>query len=206
MLNIYINNVPLTLATTAEAQPFQLTPTQIVARYIGKPKYLHHYIDLLEKSTKMERIIVYSNDFEKLKSDFYSLFRIEEAAGGIVLNSRSEVLMMFRRGYWDMAKGHIEAGETQEIAAVREVEEETGLQNIELGDFATTTFHTFKNKKNKRILKISHWFRMFSDDTILVPQTEEDIEKLEWMPLEKAKNMKPIYENILYLLNQVEPK
>jgi 8-oxo-dGTP pyrophosphatase MutT (NUDIX family) len=204
MLNIYINNTPLTLATTKEAKQFTHSDTCMVARYVGKPKYLHHYIDLLEKPNKMERVVVFSNNFEQLKSNFESLFKIKEAAGGVVRNAQQEILMMYRRGSWDMAKGHIEEGETREIAAIREVQEETGLQNIELGSFLTTTYHTFRNKKNKRILKISYWFNMTTTDQQLVPQTEEDIEKLEWMPLEQAKLQIPIYQNILLLLGLLE--
>lgn len=204
MLDIYINNTPLTLATTKEAKQFTHSETCMVARYVGKSKYLHHYIDLLEKSNKMERVVVFSNDFEKLKSHFESLFKIEEAAGGVVRNEKEEILMMYRRGSWDMAKGHIEKGETREIAAIREVQEETGLQNVELGEYLTTTYHTFRNKKNKRILKVSYWFNMTTTDKQLIPQIEEDIEKLEWMSLKKAKLQIPIYQNILVLLEMTE--
>ena len=56
------------------------------------------------------------------------------AAGGLVLNEKNELLMIFRRGFWDLPKGKVDEGETLEQCAVREVKEETGLQNIRLGD------------------------------------------------------------------------
>jgi len=200
MFTIYINNKPLTLANTEDAQQFNHSETLMVARYVGKAKYLHHYIDLLEKSNKMERVVVYSDNFAKMRKDFDGLFKIEEAAGGLVKNEKGEILMMYRRGSWDMAKGHIEKGESQEEAAIREVQEETGLENIELGAYLTTTFHSYRIKKKKRVQKITYWYDMYSTDKKLVPQTEEDIEKLEWMPIEKAKLLTPIYENIMLVL------
>ena len=60
---------------------------------------------------------------------------IIEAAGGLVFNEKNELLMIFRRGFWDLPKGKVDEGETLEQCAVREVQEETGLQNIMLGDF-----------------------------------------------------------------------
>ena len=205
MLKIYINETPLILATAEEAKTFKASKTQIVSRYIGRPKYLFHFIDNLEKDHQLDAIVAYHNNFEKLKNDFWGIFKVKEAAGGLVLNAQQQVLMIYRNGCWDMAKGHIEAGESQEQAAIREVQEETGLQNIELGDFLQTTYHVFRNKKNKRILKLSHWFKMSSrsDDNQdnLQPQIEEGIEKVEWMSIEKAQKCQPIYKNILDLLS-----
>jgi 8-oxo-dGTP pyrophosphatase MutT (NUDIX family) len=55
-----------------------------------------------------------------------------EAAGGLVLNERGNLLMIFRRGKWDLPKGKRDAGESIETCAVREVEEETGLVGVQL--------------------------------------------------------------------------
>lgn len=203
MLKIYINETPLILATTQEAKAFQPSKTLLVTRYIGRPKYLYHYIDNLEKEHQLEAIVTFHPNFEKLKKDFWSIYKVKEAAGGVVLNDKNEVLMICRHGIWDMAKGHIEEEENHEAAAIREVQEETGLQNIQLGDFIKTTYHTFRNKKNNRVLKLSHWFKMTSNDTELIPQTEESIEKVAWMSLEKAKKLTPIYKNILELLLEI---
>lgn len=202
MYTIYINRKPLILTDVAGAKEYKASKFQPVLRYVGIPRYLYQVIDNLEKSTVYEAIIVYSNQLEKLKADFFNAFKVEEAGGGLVLNQEKEVLMILRNGYWDMAKGHIEKGETREAAAIREVQEETGVQNIELGEFIQTTYHTYRNRKNKRILKLSHWFRMTSNDIVLVPQEEEGIEKVVWMPIEAAKKCTPIYQNILNILNE----
>lgn len=203
MIKIYINETPLILATPAEAQAFQPSKTMLVSRYVGNPKYLHHFIDNLEKSHKLEAIVAFHPNFERLKNDFFSIYKVKEAAGGVVQNDANEVLMIQRHGFWDMAKGHIENGETAEIAAIREVKEETNIQNIELKKLLHTTYHTFRNKKKERVLKISHWYSMTSNDTAFQPQTEEGIEQVQWHALEKAKQLTPIYKNILDLLEMI---
>ena len=55
-----------------------------------------------------------------------------EAAGGIIISEKGELLMIFRRGKWDLPKGKIDQGETPPQAAIREVKEETGLSMVEL--------------------------------------------------------------------------
>ena len=54
------------------------------------------------------------------------------AAGGLVTNDKNELLIMFRRGKWDLPKGKLDEGETIEACALREVREETGIEHLEL--------------------------------------------------------------------------
>ena len=101
-----------------------------------------------------------STDYEKLVADFQSNYKILEAAGGLVYNAEGKILLIFRRDFWDLPKGKIDPGESKAAAAVREVEEETGLKDITLGDLITETYHTYRTKKGNRILKRTYWFRM----------------------------------------------
>ena len=109
------------------------------------------------------------------------------AAGGLVQNNEGAFLLIFRRGFWDLPKGKLDVGESIPDCAVREVREETGLQSLELGPFICTTTHPyFDTWLNKDVVKQTHWFSMLSlANDILVPQTEEDIEKIEWVPREQ---------------------
>jgi len=109
------------------------------------------------------------------------------AAGGLVQNNEGAFLLIFRRGFWDLPKGKLDVGESIPDCAVREVREETGLQSLELGPFICTTTHPyFDIWLNKDVVKHTHWFSMLSlANDILVPQTEEDIEKIEWVPREQ---------------------
>jgi 8-oxo-dGTP pyrophosphatase MutT (NUDIX family) len=111
------------------------------------------------------------------------------AAGGLVQNNEGAILLIFRRGFWDLPKGKLDAGEQIPECAVREVREETGLQTITLGSFICMTTHAyFDNWLQKDVIKETHWFAMKASSLLpetLIPQTEEDIEKIEWVPVEQ---------------------
>lgn len=112
-----------------------------------------------------------------------------EAAGGLVLNEKGDVLMIFRRGSWDLPKGKIDPGESVEAAAIREVEEETGLSQLEVKLKLQVTYHTYKID-NEFIIKPTHWFKMLlKGSQSLVPQTEEDITQICWMGKEEVTSI-----------------
>jgi 8-oxo-dGTP pyrophosphatase MutT (NUDIX family) len=112
-----------------------------------------------------------------------------EAAGGMVLNKNGQLLMMKRKGKWDMPKGKLDEGETIEECAVREVIEETGLSPLYSIRKLQTTFHTYPYK-GKTALKPSHWFLMrYEGIQEPVPQTEEDITEIRWVDKETAKEL-----------------
>ena len=69
--------------------------------------------------------------------------KVITAAGGLVLNPNTEILMIFRRGHWDLPKGKLDEGETIVSCAVREVQEETGLSDIHVDQFLLMTKHTY---------------------------------------------------------------
>ena len=118
------------------------------------------------------------------------------AAGGLVFNDQEELLMIFRRGFWDLPKGKLDKGETIEQCAVREVEEETGIRNITVVRFISITLHEyFDTYLDENVIKESHWFHMtVKGHQILVPQTEEDISIIKWV----SKAQLPEYLNNTY--------
>jgi len=127
------------------------------------------------------------------------------AAGGLVTNEKNELLMMFRRGKWDLPKGKVDEGETLEIAAIREVQEETGIKNISLGKFIDVTNHEYFEKRlNSDVMKETHWFAMHVDgESKLIPQTEEDIEKIIWADEEELKEcLKNTYQSIKEIIEK----
>lgn len=205
MYKIYINDTPLLLTTAAEgAQKLPGTRENPVHRYQGKVKFLSNYIDMLEKSNRFESITLFATDLEGMLNDFRKLFKIIEAAGGVVYNPKGKALMIFRRGFWDLPKGKIDPGETPEQAAVREVQEETGLNEVELGDFLTKTYHTYRTPKGKRILKRTYWYKMKTKENDLTPQTEEDIEMAIWRDVAGSLVGQPkMYGNIKEILEHL---
>ncbi|MFN0173263.1 MAG: NUDIX hydrolase [Saprospiraceae bacterium] len=195
---IYHNGTPVFLTTPEGAQSlgFQADKVTYVALYVGKKKVLMQYLDLLDKNKNIRAVVLYHPDLEGLWADFQGCFKVLEAAGGYVLNPQGELLVFYRRGSWDLPKGKIDKGETPEQAAVREVQEETGLLNIDLGSFLAHTYHTYE-EKGKRILKKTWWYRMQTTDTQLVPQTEEDIEEIRWVrPRPWLESGVVVYPNI----------
>jgi 8-oxo-dGTP pyrophosphatase MutT (NUDIX family) len=179
---IYVNGTPVFLMTSSQSVEFvqESDKSHLVGRYMGKRKMIKQYLDLLDKSREIESVVLYDDDLDALWADFQSCFKILEAAGGYVLNTEKHLLVFYRRGSWDMPKGKIDPGETPEIAAIREVQEETGLVQVQLQDFLCDTWHTYE-QKGQRILKKTWWYKMQTSDTVLIPQTEEDIEKILWV-------------------------
>ncbi|HET7000040.1 MAG TPA: NUDIX domain-containing protein [Puia sp.] len=103
------------------------------------------------------------------------------AAGGLVENEKGEILFMFRRDKWDLPKGKLDPGETLEECALREVEEETGVGQLELKTFLLQTLHEYE-ELGKVIQKKTHWFYMSTTShQLLIPQAEEDITELRWI-------------------------
>lgn len=202
MYKIYINETPLYLTNTAEKPQELASDANILQiRYPNKSKFLLNYIDMLEKTDRYDALQVYANDLDKLKADFKSLYIRIDAAGGLVYNEAGQALVIFRRGFWDLPKGKIDPGEGKKTAAIREVQEETGLQHIELTKRLHKTRHTYKDRKGKRILKYTYWYLMNTSDFELTPQTEEDIEIAKWVDIEDFINQNiPIYKNIVEVI------
>lgn len=112
---------------------------------------------------------------------FKDRFRQMDAAGGIVQNEAGEYLGIFNRGKWSLPKGEVEWQEPVAEAAVREVQEETGLNEVQLGEKFTETYHSFQ-RGHRWVLKATHWYFMnAAASESLVPQEEEQIEAVQWM-------------------------
>lgn len=164
-------------------------------------------LDLLE-NTSCKDVNIYGEDADKIWEDFCDSFTNIEAAGGIVKNSNNEVLFIHRLGKWDLPKGKLESDETIEEAAIREVEEETGIQNLKLEKFINTTHHIYRDKKsNAPILKTTFWYLMnYQGNVQLTPQTEEGITKVEWKNKENINSevLTNTFQNIILILNEAK--
>ena len=158
---------------------------------------LKKLITAIEIGSISENLIILSDDLPWLHENFFSSFKIIIAGGGLVINQKGETLMMYRKKRWDLPKGKIEKEESVKIGAIREVEEETGVKVKSIIKKLGKTYHTY-TLKDKWVLKETHWYLMEGDGTSkLVPQTDEDIEKVGWFDKKSRKeNLKNSYVSI----------
>lgn len=149
---------------------------------------------------KLSGISLYCENLEASWVKSQSYFKSQKAAGGKVLNTNNEVLFIYRFNKWDLPKGKLEKGESISECAIREVEEECGITNLQIVQPLETTYHIYQEKGNT-ILKTTYWFLMHTDFVgELTPQSEEGIEQVvfknEGATVEALKNT---YENVKLL-------
>lgn len=138
-------------------------------------------VDIVFDAPNVDYVIIAVNNYKKAFDAFKKFFKVIEAAGGIVKNTNNEQLFIYRLDKWDLPKGKIEKGENIEEAAIREVEEECGVDQLIINHPLAATYHLYKFK-GKIIFKKTYWFAMSSSFSgQLVPQLEEDITAVEWL-------------------------
>lgn len=115
------------------------------------------------------------------------------AGGGYVVRRTDdggvEVLLIFRRGAWDLPKGKLDPGETVQEAAHREVSEEVGVKKKKLTvleDLGTTVHGYVWAKHNMYAVKTTFWFSMSTEAESFKPEKREGIEKVDWVPWAEA--------------------
>jgi len=195
---IYIDESPLILTQTSDlADETAFERSLIHANYRGKPKILLNYVELLERNKHHEGIIIQSDNIDQLWRDFKSLYFYIKAGGGLVINPFGKVLLIFRRGVWDLPKGKQDPGETLAQTAIREVREETGLPDLKIIEKMGNGYHCYLMSK-QRTLKRTRWYLMQtqSPDQLRL-QKEEGIQDAAWFdPKELPKLNMPMYNNI----------
>lgn len=148
---------------------------------VGERFDLHALIGMFEVSDSLNRIYIPTPDPGKTYSRICSEFKEVNAAGGLVSNRRGDFLLIRRYGLWDLPKGHQEAGEDIRITAIREVAEETGINDLELRELICVTDHCYR-RDGIWHLKHTWWYSMLhTDPADLTPQREEDISKAAWV-------------------------
>ena len=119
---------------------------------------LHELVEVFYDLKQIRNLYIFHDDILMVLEQFKSCFRIIEAGGGLVRNIQGEYLAIERNDLWDLPKGKLDRGEDFESAALREVEEETGLKVLISGPI-TSTYHTYQ-LSGERILKKTRWFEM----------------------------------------------
>ena len=157
--------------------------------HIGERIDIHTLVTMFKASESLSRIYIPTENTERMYHRLCSEFREVNAAGGLVSNRRGDYLLISRNGLWDLPKGHQERGEDIEVTALREVQEETGVDALELRGLICVTDHCYL-RDGIWHLKHTWWYDMlYTDPVDLTPQREEDISKAAWV----AKSSLPPY-------------
>ena len=177
---IFINEIPLLLGREIEHTREMDSEIKRI-EWDQTSEQLLQIVMQLEKGLTQIPVVIEHQDVRQLWETFRKNYRWMEAAGGVVSNEKDEILVIFRRGKWDLPKGKIDPGETPEQAAIREIEEETGASGLKINSHLTDTYHTYFLKE-KRVLKKTFWYDVscsVTDD--IKPQFEEDIQVVKWV-------------------------
>ena len=191
MYKVFFNQKPIVL-TTEIILPREDSPLFYV-KFTNK-----QFIVKVLKSKKAKMLYLYHSKEEKLWYYFLNMFKLIEAAGGLVKNLKTNhFLFIFRNKKWDLPKGRINKNEAVKNAAIREVEEETGVENLSIIKPLETTYHIFKKNRKYR-LKKTFWYLMNTDYVgKLAPETKEGIEEAIWIDNNSIDSLKSkMYQNI----------
>jgi len=192
MYKVFVNDCPIFLTDTKKISTnFRIEKFKDV-----------NLLELVEQmfNDELDGIYLLCSDLKKDWKVFKSNFKLQKAAGGKVFNSKNEVLFIYRFDKWDLPKGKLEKGESIEECAIREVEEECGIDSLTISKPLETTYHIFE-RKGKTILKVTYWYLMkTSYNKALTPQTEEGIVDVTFKNENEWKEaLQNSYENIKLL-------
>lgn len=195
-------------------KPLRLVKPQKMEHQKGR-FVLHHksaadllpWLEKLETDPHLSEVLAMCYHPHEIFTQLIGLLPIIEAAGGVVWQD-GKALFIYRFNRWDLPKGKIEPNEAADLAAIREVEEECGVNKLLLDGFITHTYHTYRFN-GQLVAKRTYWYAMQCGfEGILVPQLEEGITDVKWIaPADWPTTVLPnTYASIAELLSQVTVK
>jgi len=193
MYKVFVNDKPIILSDRQTTK----TEYEICLYEATRLEEVLHKL----RHTNTKGITLYHSDIDEMWQGFQSYFTVVYAAGGLVIKDKNTYLFIFRNGHWDLPKGRMEEGEVETETALREVEEECGIEELELKKPLCKSYHVFyENRKPK--LKVTSWFVMLSQyNKPLIPQEEEGISIAQFVPKEALDSLYPkMYANIRELI------
>ncbi|RZP11152.1 MAG: NUDIX domain-containing protein [Flavobacteriales bacterium] len=196
MYKVFFNQ-KLILLTTDIISPREDSPFFYV-KFTNKK-----FVVQMLKSKKVKMLYLYHSKEDKLWYYFLNMFKLIEAAGGLVRNLKTNhFLFIFRNKKWDLPKGRINKNEEVQKAAIREVEEETGVENLSITKPLKITYHIFKRNRKYR-LKKTFWYLMETNyNGELTPEIKEGIEKAIWIDKKLIVSLKSqMYQNINLIIS-----
>ena len=200
MYKVFIKNKPLFFIENGE------DISMIDAKFVYSINNVEDKEIVLNKHASSEDYIyVQGSSFDRLWKLFFGKHKTVQAAGGVVINNKNQVLFIFRNGFWDLPKGKVEDEEAIEVAAIREVEEECGIRKPALISKLLVTHHTY-DTYGENCIKPTHWYLMqYDGDEELLPQEEEGITNVKWVNREDiASKMLNTFGSIIDVIGAFE--
>ncbi len=178
MYKVFTNSGVVVFVPIAQIDPQLINNKSVLL--VKENHFSDKKISSLLKNDNQIKIIIAKN-INKTFAAFCSHFKKINAGGGLVSNSKKEILFIYRRGKWDLPKGKIDKGETTLEGSIREVKEECGISKLVAGVHFSNTYHIYKIKK-RNVIKKTSWFEMkISGKQKLVPQLSEEITALKFI-------------------------
>ncbi len=175
MYKVFIEDTPVTISKKL----LKKAKNSIVIYHDGLKTLKARLLEWVEKDTANTPIFIITSHPDKTFAVLFKLHNFIEAAGGLVEHD-GKYLIIKRNGMWDIPKGKLDKGESIEECAVREVEEECGIENPKIDFHIVNTYHTYYYK-GKPTIKKTHWYAMKYEGTgELIPQKKENITKAKW--------------------------
>lgn len=178
---IYYNDKPLVLTTDHEAY-LEAYPVAEMYQYFSgaTPRSFMQALQVMDRPGSPGAIIEDVSE-TALMEQLQAMYQPIQAGGGLVFNEQGGLLMIFRRGKWDLPKGKLDKGEDIAECALREVSEETGLHTLALRDHLCDSYHIY-SQDGAQYLKQTVWYTMTgSSEEKLRPQKEENILEARWV-------------------------
>lgn len=163
---------------------------------------------LFDESPQITKLYIPSEKADVTFKQLCTNFSRVMAGGGVVTNSRGEFLMIYHHGVWDFPKGMQEPNEDIRDSALREVEEECGVSELEIREHICDTYHTY-HRDGQFVLKTTRWYKMnyLGNGNHTHPQAEENIEQAIWVSREDLpKYMENTYPSIKHLMKRAAAK
>jgi ADP-ribose pyrophosphatase YjhB (NUDIX family) len=188
MYNVFVNNQSIRFVKNVNIQLFDKEDVDVY-QYQSNRALLTVINDFIDKAITKELYIYCPENLSVVFNFFKSQYTEVKAGGGLVRNSKREYLFIFRKGKWDLPKGKKERGERIKKCAIREVEEETDVEMLQIINKLPDTYHIY-TEKNKQIIKHCYWYLMETESKkTLNPQIKEDITQAVWLSKDEIKEI-----------------
>jgi 8-oxo-dGTP pyrophosphatase MutT (NUDIX family) len=197
MYKVFIDNTPLYIVEEIG----EMLPNAV---YIHSENILSIQQAIFAFSKKVKLacpVYVVTENPESTFAKLFNGFDFIEASGGIV-QREDRFLFIKRNGFWDIPKGKLDDGESPETGAIREIEEECGIQGPSINRLITITYHTYKLTGKPKI-KRTYWYSLnYDGPKELSGQIEEGITKVKWFKRNDFDKIRAkTFNSILDVLN-----